>query len=161
MSHKIYFFHFLEIKRKNHPPFLPTNKKYVKKTDIELRKSPNIQVLPLALAWVVYRWLGDRAAVGLPFSTILFHYFLLFISLSLRLPFFETVLLKPEPLPRQSRHGSPSSLPACQSRWAWVVVTVALSLKTAAKISPPSLCGLPVYHYIYLYTSLVNMESSW
>ena len=38
MLHKIYIYHFLKADIKTIPPFLPTNKKYVKKTDIEIAK---------------------------------------------------------------------------------------------------------------------------
>ena len=38
MIHKIYIIHFLKADIKTIPLFLPTNKKYVKKTDIEIAK---------------------------------------------------------------------------------------------------------------------------
>ena len=38
MIHKIYIIHFLKADIKTIPLFLPTNKKYVKKTDIKIAK---------------------------------------------------------------------------------------------------------------------------
>ena len=59
MIHKIYIYHFLKADIKTIPPFLPTNKKYVKKTDMVL-------MVFFMLRTSSWRWIIDRTRTTVP-----------------------------------------------------------------------------------------------